>query len=292
MRLDTPVDLHWLGLLDQLYALVETEGAEAALAGTVDEWPAPWRPLVECWAARIGASSVQIASPFGARITPPSPQSLSREAGFLSHRRITGQVISAHSTSPEGFTDEQAREFQAFCSHLHTAWALRSTLDATRADLAALHEVLDALPTGLVVLDEHAEVVLTNRQGDAWLARTERACDVARLHEIETPSPLLVQHLQGRYGLTDKELSLAWNLAQGMPLKRYAALSERSIETLRAQLKSVFRKLGVADQKGVGLVLFEALHAVTQQSMGAGMAALIAECELPALESAPQLPWP
>lgn len=291
MRLDTPVDLHWLGLLDQLYALVETEGAEAALAGTVDEWPVPWRPLIERWAARIGASSVQIASPFRARVTPPSPQSLSREAGFLWHRRITGQVISAHSAASEGFTAEQAREFQLFCSHLHTAWALRSSLDAMKASLASLQRVIDALPMGLVAFDEQAQVMVTNRQGDEWLARTDRACGLAHLREIDAPPPRLAQHLQRQYGLTDKELGLAWNLAQGVPLKQYAALSGRSIETPRAQLKSVFRKLGVTDQKGVSLVLFDALHAVTLQDMGEGVAALIAERELPTLESAPQLPW-
>ncbi|WOB08619.1 hypothetical protein [Piscinibacter gummiphilus] len=279
MRLDTRVDLHWLGLLDQLYALVETPGAEAALAGTVDEWPAPWRPLIARWAARIGARSIQIASPFGARIAPQSP---GHEPGLLSHRRITGQVISAHSASPEGFTDAQAREFKAFCSHLHSAWALRSTLDAAQASLAALHDVIDALPMGLVVLDERAEVVMTNRQGDKWLAR---------LREIDTPPPLLAQLLQSQYGLTDKELPLAWNLAQGMPLKQYAALSGRSIETPRAQLKAVFRKLGVSDQKGVSFVLFEALHAVTLQAMGAGVAAWVAERQLPTPESAPRLSW-
>ncbi|MBX3626320.1 MAG: hypothetical protein KF892_14985 [Rhizobacter sp.] len=288
MRLDTPVDLHWLHLLDQLYALVEAEDAEAALAGTVDEWPALWRPLVERWTARIGARSIQIASPFGARMAPQSP---GREAGLLWHRRITGQVISAQSATPEGFTDEQAQEFQLFCSHLHTAWALRSSLDATKASLASLQRVIDGLPMGLVALDEQAEVVVSNRQGDEWLARTDRPGGLVPLRQIDTPLPRLAQHLQRQYGLTDKEVGLAWNLAQGMPLKQYAALSGRSIETPRAQLKAVFRKLGVADQKGVSLVLFDALHAVTLQEIGTGVAALTAERELPTLESAPQLPW-
>lgn len=345
MHLDA--DLHWLSLLDQLYALVEREDADAVLAGALDDWPAPWQPLVEQWASRIGARSVQISE-------PRALQSPGCEAGFLSHRRITGHVISARSGSPEGFSAAQAREFHVFCSHLHTAWALRSSLDTTRASLASLYGVIDALPTGLVVLDEHGEVVLLNRQSHEWLARTERACvqarrlclsvqqevwdralqavmsdasvfqqlhldgldlqlkklpgptagvlvwvhercEPSRLREIAAPPPLLAQQMQRRYALTDKELPLAWNLAQGMPLKQYAALSGRSVETVRAQLKSVFRKLGAADQKSIGLVLFEALHAVTLQALGAGVATLMAERVAPASETAhpfQHLPWP
>ncbi|MBL0728854.1 hypothetical protein [Piscinibacter sp. HJYY11] len=325
-------DLQWLHLLDQLYALVETEGSDAALAGVVDQWPEAWRPLVQCWAARIGAGSIQIAAPWA---LPSTRQSPGREAGLLSHRRITGHLIWARSLAPEGFTADQAREFQLLCSHLHTAWALRSSLDAAQASLAALHEVVDAMPLSIVVLDEHGEVVLLNRHGQAWLARTARAClqgrrlhllaqhavferalqgfmanparpqrlqlegldlhlkqlacptlsvlllvhercDPARLREISSPPAALVQQMQGRFALTDKELPLAWNLAQGMPLKQYAALSGRSIETLRSQLKSVFRKLGAADQKGLGRVVFEALHAVMLQALGDGLATLVA----------------
>lgn len=355
MQLDTPLhdrlgdDLQWLGLLDQLYALVETEGGEAALAGVVDDWPGPWRPLVQRWAMRIGARSIQIAEPWAA-------QSPGCEPGFLSHRRITGHLIWAQSVSPEGFTAAQAREFHVLCSHLHTAWALRSSLDAAQANLAALHGVVDALPLVLLVLDEHGEVVLISRQGQEWLARTERAClqarrlhllsqqgaferslrallsgpavpqrlplegldihlqklacpspsvlllihercDPTRLRELSAPPASLAQQMQGRHALTDKELPLAWNLAQGMPLKQYAALSGRSVETARAQLKSVFRKLGAADQKGMGLIVFEALHAVTLQALGDGLATLVAERHPGSHatfrhEPAGHLPWP
>lgn len=355
MHLDLPLrdpldaDLQWLSLLDQLYALVEAEGGNAVLAGVLDAWPEPWQPLVEQWASRIGARSVQISE-------PRALQSPGCESGFLSHRRITGHVISARSVSPEGFSAAQAREFHVFCSHLHTAWALRSTLDAAQASLSSLYSVIDALPTGIVLLDEHGEVVLLNRQSHEWLARSGRAClqarrlrwpadqevldralhavmsnasvcrqlhlggvdvhlrqlpcmpssvlllihercDPARLREIDAPPPVLAQEMQRRYGLTEKELPLAWNLSQGMPLKQYAGLSGRSIETVRAQLKSVFRKLGAADQKSIGLIVFDALHAVTLQALGTGVAGLVAERPLPersppSSELTPHLPWP
>lgn len=353
MRLDTrpevPLDpapqgddaLHWLGLLDQLYALVEHEGGAAMGAGALRAWPEAWRPVIAQWARHIGARSIQVSA---ARAL----QSPGCDAGLVSHRRITGEAIVARSLSPEGFSPAQVRAFHAFCSHLDAACALRTSLDATQASLAALHGVIDALPTGLVVLDEHGEVALLNRPGREWLARTARAslqarrlrlsaqhdaferalhtfarspamhlplqlnglelqlkklpgpafsvlllvhehADPTRLREIATPPALLAAQVRRQYALTDKELPLAWNLAQGMPLKQYAGLSGRSIETVRAQLKSIFRKLGTPDQKGLGVVLFETLHAVTLQAVGTGLAPFVAE---PAPLAPERLPWP
>lgn len=333
--------LQWLGLLDQLYALVEHEGGAAMGAGALRAWPEAWRPVIAQWARHIGARSVQVS----ATRLPQLPRC---EPGLVSHRRITGEVIVARSLSPEGFSEGQLRDFHAFCSHLEAACALRSSLDATQASLAALHAVIDALPTGLVVLDEHGEVVLLNQPARQWLARTGRAslqgrrlrlsgdhpaferalhafacssatqqplqldgldlqlkklpgpaanvlllvherADPARLREIATLPPLLAAQVQRQYALTDKELPLAWNLAQGMPLKQYAGLSGRSVETVRAQLKSVFRKLGTPDQKGLGVLLFETLHAVTLQAVGTGLAPFVAE---PAALEPERLPWP
>ncbi|MET0333568.1 MAG: hypothetical protein ABW190_04805 [Rhizobacter sp.] len=277
-------DLHWLCLLDQLYAMVETEGAEAALAGPLDDWPALWQPLVREWAVRIGACSVQISE-------RASLQSPGCDAGFLSHRRITGQVIWARSVSAEGFNAAQAREFHVFCSHLHTAWALRSALDATQASLASLYGVIDALPAGIVVLDAHGEAVLLNRQSRE--GQLPEPGERVHLREIAAPPALLAQQMQARYALTDRELLLAWNLAQGLSLKHYAAHSGRSLETVRAQLKSVFRKLGAADQKHIGLIVFDALHAITLQALGAGLATLPEHAATSIPQPAAQhLPWP
>ncbi len=116
-------------------------------------------------------------------------------------------------------------------------------------------------------------------------------CDQGRPSEIATPPALLARHVQRQYALTDKELPLAWNLAQGMPLKQYAGLSGRSIETSRAQLKSVFRKLGATDQKSIGLILFETLHAVILQSMGEHLATAVADHATASPEPIHPLPW-
>jgi DNA-binding CsgD family transcriptional regulator len=348
MRLDSPAgpaldhDPAWLALIDELYALAECTPGDAALRRG---WPAPWRPLMARVARRLGAASVQI----GALRTAQSPGC---GPGLLSHRRITGgPVVSATSLSPEGFSAAQAQAFRAFCAHLDAALALMASLRATQQGLAALHGVVDALPLGVVVLDEHLEVVLLNRPARALLQRggplalherrlcvpaqaaafeqtlqdvaVEGACahqrlsfdglDVelqklhgapggvlllvhegggpARLREIAAPPEALARHLQREHGLSERELTLAWHLAHGMPLKQYAALSGRSCETARAQLKSVFRKLRITDQKSLGMGLFETLHAVSLQPVGDCVAAAVAARTAAGPEPLARLPW-
>lgn len=267
--------LQWLALLDELYALVESEGFSArAFAGEPADWPEAWQAVVRHAAARIGARSIQI----GAR---PARQSPGRALGLVSRCRITarpanGPTLWADSLSPEGFTAEQAREFQAFGRHLHAALALRASLDAARQSLATLHDTIDALPMRLAMPDEGAHAA--RRHHDA--------------RDSAEPPALLAQELQLRYALSGKELLLAWNLAQGLPLKQYAALSGRSVETVRAQLKSVLRKLGIADQKGIGVLVFEALHALTLRSLGQQLPPFVAAPPArPADTTVPALPW-
>lgn len=340
-------DLDWLDLLDELYALVEADFT-AAMPGRTRAWRDRWQPLVQRWAARIGARSIQIDVGEGPLQWPAAA------AGLLYHRRITSRDpdVSAWSLSPHGFTARQVTDFHAVCRHLRAALEIRSSLDGAQASLSALYRVVDALPMGLVVLDEHWNVVMLNRGSRELLARDEalvlreqrlclpaqqaaldqallaleadpsagqrhlhlngldielkkldhvgaavlllihEPCDPARLRDIAPPPPQLALQMQQQYGLSDKELPLAWNVAQGMPLKQYAALSGRSIETVRAQLKSVFRKLGAGDQKSLGLVFFETWHAVRLQSLGAQLAAVTGECLAGPPQPARSLRWP
>lgn len=364
--------LRWLCLLDRLYELVESSD-DLWPGGWRQDWPEPWQPLVLSWAAHIGARSIQLVEPLHRRPSLRHPTRLSRRRSLNAQPPAHGPAILAQSLSADGFTASQEREFLAFCSHLYTALALQAELAAARQSLANLYGVVDALPMGVVMLDEQLNVALLNRQAREWLARTEKLvirgrriglsseqaafesalqglladpfkphhhlhlngldihlkklthpaapvslvmsdrllpapqepgglpfsvllqiherCDEARLIEITLPPAALARHLQQQFALTDKELPLAWNLAQGMSLKQYAALSGRSIETGRAQLKSVFRKLGANGQSGIGLVLFEALHMLTLQSMGTQLATAMANHAMASLTPHQPSPW-
>jgi DNA-binding CsgD family transcriptional regulator len=56
------------------------------------------------------------------------------------------------------------------------------------------------------------------------------------------------QQLVTAYGLTDTEARLALDIALGLELKAIATRDQRSIHTLRSQLKSVFHKTGCCRQ--------------------------------------------
>lgn len=74
--------------------------------------------------------------------------------------------------------------------------------------------------------------------------------------EIAQPTPaLLSQAFQTRYGLTPAEFRLCQALAGGLTLKQCACQWDRSYETLRAQLKSVFSKTGCHRQLALTLLL-------------------------------------
>ena len=62
-----------------------------------------------------------------------------------------------------------------------------------------------------------------------------------------------------------------------MSLKQYAAQASRSVETVRAQLKSVLRKLGASEQRGIGAVLFELGQTLALQALGQQLAAAVPE---------------
>ncbi|MGE0484399.1 MAG: helix-turn-helix transcriptional regulator [Gammaproteobacteria bacterium] len=54
--------------------------------------------------------------------------------------------------------------------------------------------------------------------------------------------------LQDTFGLTTAELRLARALVEGLPLAGYAASQQRSINTVRSQLRNLFRKTGTHRQ--------------------------------------------
>ena len=172
-------ELLWLGLLDRLYALVESSEGVGPADWRQDwplDWPPDWQPLIRSWAACIGARSIELVEPLRGATPPP------RHAPGLSARRCLmaqppgpGPALRAQSVGAEGFSATQEREFQAFCSHFYTALSIQASLHAARQSLACLHGVIDALPMCIVMLDERLNVVLLNRQAREWLARTERA---------------------------------------------------------------------------------------------------------------------
>ncbi len=107
-----------------------------------------------------------------------------------------------------------------------------------------------------------------------WL---RERCEPTRARALAPVPEALAQWLGQQHGLSDKELNLAWGLACGMGLKQYAASTARPLETVRSQLKTLLRKLAVADQAGVARVLLRAVHALNAQALAAGLAPALGE---------------
>jgi DNA-binding CsgD family transcriptional regulator len=84
----------------------------------------------------------------------------------------------------------------------------------------------------------------------------ERPTEAAGDGLPEVPDDLR-RRLRSRFALTEAEVRLCYGLYCGLSVKRYAALAERSPLTVRTQLKSVYDKTGLRDQKALLLRLWE-----------------------------------
>jgi DNA-binding CsgD family transcriptional regulator len=75
---------------------------------------------------------------------------------------------------------------------------------------------------------------------------------IARLHSAELrtvlPSPFAAEHLDRLRSLTTIELRVLFHLTKGYPADRIASAQRMSLSTVRAHIRSIFRKLGVKSQ--------------------------------------------
>jgi DNA-binding CsgD family transcriptional regulator len=196
-----------------------------------------WREVFEGLARRIGATSVCLIE-----------RDLSR--GPRDRRELVAMAPSggqpglrARRAAPPGFSPADERAFQAFAAHLHTALALHAALRHAHHTRLRLGAVWSALPAEGRVDDQAA-----------------------------VPPPHLADDLARRHGLTGREVALAWSIARGLSLKQHANLTGRSVETARAQLRSVFRKLGVSEQHRLGERVRALWQGLAWQPLGAHLA--------------------
>lgn len=82
-------------------------------------------------------------------------------AGFFSVFRVTGK---------NSFTEQMCSEADLFIPHFRRAVQVNTTLNSEQQARAALAEVMDRLPTGMLLLDRYRHVVLQNRAAEAITA--------------------------------------------------------------------------------------------------------------------------
>ncbi|MCG8589614.1 MAG: helix-turn-helix transcriptional regulator [Proteobacteria bacterium] len=74
-------------------------------------------------------------------------------------------------------------------------------------------------------------------------------------HAPASPPPVPVEHIRGEYGLTPREARLALGIAAGESVSDLASKFGLSPQTLRTQLKSIFRKTGASSQTDLAIRL-------------------------------------
>lgn len=77
------------------------------------------------------------------------------------------------------------------------------------------------------------------------------------LSKLQSLPVTIERILEENFLLSEKERILAWNIGLGMSLQHYALYSNKSVETIRSQLKSIYRKLSISDQKSLSSFIFE-----------------------------------
>lgn len=162
---------------------------------------------------------------------------------------------------------------QRFLAAGHALWIAEGKLTAQRpAERKCLHELVrrcvrsgrgawdsaggwmalerpGGAPLKLLVMPVHPDAADTTLFG-------QRAFAAVFIYDPDAEFHICRETLRALYQLTPAEARLSEALALGETLEHYASSRKRSLNTLRAQLKAVFKKTGVARQAElVGLVL-------------------------------------
>lgn len=88
----------------------------------------------------------------------------------------------------------------------------------------------------------------------------ERAVAALYLSDAQKSSPLRAEPLMDSYGLTRKEAEVAVAIASGRSAEEIAQLHSRTLNTVRSQLKAVFRKTGTQRQPELVRLVLDGTH--------------------------------
>lgn len=120
----------------------------------------------------------------------------------------------------------------------HNSALYHATLDYLKGTLLVLNPSKDE-SVAMPGLPRYA-VILESMIADGWNRDWLQ-------HRMQQEQAWLRQ-LQTRYELSPREAQLAFSIYSGLSLSDYAITVNRSVQTVRTQLKAVFRKLKVGDQ--------------------------------------------
>jgi DNA-binding CsgD family transcriptional regulator len=88
-------------------------------------------------------------------------------------RSTTSYITAVRSKRGGIFTPEEVALFECLASHLQTAVHIHQRTAGLESGLNAAAAALDRFPTGVIVVDSDAKVILINRMGEAILQRRD-----------------------------------------------------------------------------------------------------------------------
>ncbi|WP_210209414.1 helix-turn-helix transcriptional regulator [Rhizobium tropici] len=153
-------------------------------------------------------------------------------------------------------------ELQVFRGELRAAGSFETDAIRTRMRAVAssdwLRPDIGSEPISIARHDAPPLLLRIQRLGGSMPDIFSYAEGVVLLEVPERSNANLQRHkqaLQQRFRLTSQEADIAIRLSDGMSLREIAEKTERSYQTLRTQLKSIFFKTGVSRQIELALIV-------------------------------------
>lgn len=223
----------WPNLLERLFELSEQVLLENAGAG----WPTPWQCWLDSVAEYLSVDTARII------IAPSLPETTAKPKQDLAFHFSADTLSATHTALPlgvslthtTGFDDQQESLFRKLSVFFFQALHIQQHFMTQHQQLAALQNCLNQLQADLIATEDLQ----------------------AALHQ--------------KFDLSTKEARLAINIAHGLSPNDYAVQVHRSVQTVRTQLKTVYRKMQLSNQKE----LVTTITAVKQETQLARIAAAL-----------------
>lgn len=232
MTSDNPASPCWSSLLERLFELSEQVPLENSGAG----WPTPWQSWLDSVAEYLSVDTASII------LASSLPETTAKPTQDLAFHFSADMLSATHAALPlgvalthaAGFDVQQESLFRKLSVLFFQALHIQQHFMIQHQQINALHHCLQQLPADIATED-------------------------------------LKTALRQTFELSDKEASLAIHIAHGLSPNDYAAQVHRSVQTVRTQLKTVYRKMQLSHQKE----LVTTISALKQEAQLARIAAAL-----------------
>ena len=258
----------WMDLIDQLYKLIELHSLEQLLASTL----ACWQPLINNLTQFLHLTSLDATLEIETSDRKTNQQELSFHIHFrlmsncetnerqtshlLQFERLTTQAIHNQIRQTKLEQDviniQKALIFQLSSPHLTIPLAKKRERALTFLAPEFTPQEFDSINS----LQSNFSLIDSCPNTQTLSPRGNRIHHISTSHLIKNGTfNKIANELKQTHQLTLKEITLSLLLAQGTSLKKISQLLARSENTLRSQLKSIYKKVGKNSQSELSQII-------------------------------------